>query len=663
MKKHSVFYLITFISTSLFVILNLFDPVIIREHIESRTYDLRLYLRSIVKQQPQLKDIIIVSIDEKSIKEIGRWPWKRDVMASLVNKISGDRPRVIGIDIMFSEKESRETDKKLARAINNAGNVVLAMAFVVPEKNKKSAAQKEIPDFLWDSAFMEVKSVKGILWKKWAIAPERIISPLQDFSRAASLGHVYMHPDGDGTLRWEILYLNYGDDCYPQFSLQVARIALGLGMKDMALYGGSGIQLGNLFITTDISGRVLINYIGKENSFQYISASDVLNNNIPAGYFGNKIILIGTSALATYDLKVTPLSVNMPGVEKNATIVGNILSNNFLGKSPGVIELVITAFTGISLGLILPRLKAVPGAGIGIGMIIFYILLSCYLLIYKSLWINIVYPVSNMFVIFIGLTVAKFFLEEKKARDIKKMFSSYVTERVVNELIKNPDMAKLGGERKEITVLFSDIRDFTSISEKNAPEEVVSTLNEYLGEMTEIIFKWEGTLDKFIGDAILAFWGAPINQENHAELAVKCALNMIKRLEELKHKWISEGKPVLDCGIGINTGEVLVGNVGAEGKKMDYTVIGDHVNLGSRIESLTREYNVNILITEFTLNKIKGLVRAGMLYRISIKGLENVIVKGKENPVTIYEVKSLESGTESEIAGCEGKDIVKKEEK
>jgi len=243
------------------------------------------------------------------------------------------------------------------------------------------------------------------------------------------------------------------------------------------------------------------------------------------------------------------------------------------------------------------------------------------------------------------------------------MFSSYVTEKIVNELIKNPSMAKLGGERREITVLFSDVRGFTSLSEKHSPEEVVSILNEYLGEMAEIVFKWEGTLDKFIGDAILAFWGAPMKQENHAELAVKCALNMVKRLEELQQKWQSEGKSVLDCGIGINTGEVLVGNIGAEGKKMDYTAIGDHVNLGSRVEGLTKKYNVHILITEFTLDKIRGLITAGKLYRTSVKGLEKVVVKGKEQPVAIYEVKGLEQGAESRVKEVEEEKVVVLKEK
>ena len=265
--------------------------------------------------------------------------------------------------------------------------------------------------------------------------------------------------------------------------------------------------------------------------------------------------------------------------------------------------------------------------------------------------LNLIYPLLTVisegtFIISYG-----YFVEEKKAREIRRMFSSYVTERVVNELIKNPELARLGGERKEITVLFSDIMGFTGFSEGHAPEEVVAMLNEYLGAMTEVIFKWEGTLDKFVGDEIVAFWGAPLEQKDHAGLAVRCALDMVRKLEELQRKWKSEGKPVLDAGIGINTGEVVVGNIGAEGKKMDYTVIGDHVNVGARIETLTRKYNTHILITEFTLNRIGNLLTTDSLYRThtSIKGLERVIVKGKERPVEIYEVKSLTSGTVSGI--------------
>jgi adenylate cyclase len=214
-----------------------------------------------------------------------------------------------------------------------------------------------------------------------------------------------------------------------------------------------------------------------------------------------------------------------------------------------------------------------------------------------------------------------------------------------------------------LSILFSDVRGFTTFSETHAPEEVVPILNEYLGAMTEIVFKWEGTLDKFMGDAILAFWGAPLSQENHAELSTRCALNMLKKLEELQKKWRDEGKPVLDAGIGINSGEVLVGNIGAEGRKMDYTVIGDHVNLASRVEGLTRKYEARLLITEFTLHKITEDISAGRISHVEATGREKVIVKGKEKAVTIYEVKSLEHGKPSIITEAEEEKTTRFKEK
>jgi adenylate cyclase len=261
------------------------------------------------------------------------------------------------------------------------------------------------------------------------------------------------------------------------------------------------------------------------------------------------------------------------------------------------------------------------------------------------------------------VTAYRYATEERYAKRIRSMFSSYVTEKIVNELIKNPNLAKLGGERREITVLFSDVRGFTTFSEKHSPEEVVKILNEYLGEMSHIIFKWDGTLDKFVGDEIVAFWGAPVPQDDHAELAIKCTLDMVRRLQELQQKWESEGRVPLYAGFGINTGEVIVGNIGAEGKKMDYTVIGDNVNLGARVEGLTRKYNTDFIITGSTLDKIRGLIAEGKLWRLKVRGLDMVVVKGKAEPVAIYEITSLGKGEQSVIIECEGKEAVKFAEK
>jgi len=643
-KNILLFYIIPFLSTLLFVTLQLFDPDTIREKVEGRLYDLRLSVKELIERKPLSQNIIIVSVDEKSIKEIGRWPWNRDIMAELINKISEGKPKVIGMDIMFSEEENRESDEKLAEAIEDAGNIVLATAFIVPTGQEYDIAEQvthEVPDFLWDAAFMEVRSVKGIPWMEGAVIPESVNLPLEEFSRAASLGHVYTQPDLDGVLRRDIMYVYYGDDCYPSFALQVARIALGIEMKDMVLYGGSKIQLGDEFIDTDIHGRVIINYRGKEHSFVYKSASDVISGKIPPEVFHEKIAFVGTSALATYDQKVTPLSANMPGVEKNANVVENILFNNFIKKSPGLLEIIYILLTGIFLGLILPRSKALPGAASAIGLMVTYVFLSFYLLIYKNLWINITYPVSNMLIIFIAMTVTKFFFEEKKAKEIRLMFSSYVSPKIVEVLINNPDKANLGGERKVVTVLFADLMGFTSLSEKKLPEEVVEFLNEYFKEMTDIIFKWDGTLDKFVGDEIMAFWGAPVDQPDHAERAVRCALDMIDSLSRMQEKWIKEGKDFLNCGIGINTGEVLIGNIGAAGKKMDYTIIGDNVNLASRVEKLTRNYGVKIILTEFTMNYLESMITRELIGHYELRSLEAVKVKGKEKEVEIFALKGM----------------------
>lgn len=640
MKKRALLYLIPLLFTSLFLTLQLFDPPIIRENLESKTYDLRLRLRNILKRQPPPGNIVIVAVDDRSIEELGRWPWSRDVMARLISNISSCGPKVIGVDIMFTERERPETDEKLAEAVRKAGNVVLATAFDVPQE-RKVFSPAETPDFLWDAAFMEVRTQKGIRWKDFAIEAERVTPPLPELAGASTLGHVYTLPDMDGSQRWEILSLLYGEDCYPQFALQVARKALGLPMKEMVLYGGSGVGLGNAFIATDLYGRVVINYRGKERSFSYISASDVVKGRTASESLKNKIVLVGTSALATYDQKVTPFSANMPGVEKNANVVENILLNNFIRKSPGVIELFAIVLSGVLLGVVLPRLRALASALLSTGCIFAYVGVACFLLVSQNIWANLLYPVANMFGIFVSVTAIRFFYEERKAREIRQMFSSYVSPKIVKELIDNPDKTKLGGERRTVTVLFSDVIGFTSLSEKRQPEEVVSLLNEYFQEMAEIIFRWDGTLDKFVGDEIMAIWGAPVEQQNHAELAVRCALDMSDRLTRLQDRWKKRASDVLDVGIGINTGEVLIGNIGAPGKKMDYTAIGDHVNLAARVEKLTRQYGTRILMTENTFGHVEPLISKGSFGHIELRELASAKVKGKEKEVKIFGLKGL----------------------
>lgn len=661
MKNH-FFYIFALCTTVLALLAQWKDPAVIREHLESKTYDLRMRLREQLRPSPRRDDIVIVALDEKSLEEYGRWPWSRTLTASLVQVVSSGRPRVIGIDIFFSEPESRAADAALAAAVKAAGNVVLPVVFSDVVKGT-AAPTAEQNDLLWDAAFMEVKAVAGIPWKKWAIQGMRPLPPRPEIARAAAaLGHVSSHPDMDGVMRWEIFAVKHGDDAYPSLALQIARLAEKLRQEDLGLYGGSNIRFGERFIPVDLSNRVLVNYYGAEGSFPYISAADLLSGRVKSTVLAGKVVLIGTSALATYDQKVSPFSADMPGVEKNATVVENILANRFMRKSPGIVELAVILITAILLSLLLPQLSARTGVIVGFSFMAAYLVAS-EIACLGGVWLSLIYPLSTMVVIVTAQTVSKLLFEEKQSRQIRAMFSSYVTERLVNEMIRNPEMAQLGGQKREITVLFSDVVGFTTYSENHKPEEVVAILNEYLGAMTDIVLKWEGILDKFIGDAIVVFWGAPMKQDDHAERAVRCALEMQERLEQLRQKWEAEGRAPLSSGIGLNSGEAIVGNIGAEGKKMDYTVIGDHVNLGARVEGLTRRYDAKILMTEYTLEKLRPGIAAGKFRGVSILGQERVIVKGKDTPVGIFSLNSLDSLTETVVVECDPEKIVRLTEK
>lgn len=635
------------IITVAFAALTIKNPSIIDEYIETLLVDYRFKIRNFLSSPQIPNDILTVNIDEKSLFEYGRWPWNRRLQAELIENIFRGKPKVVAVDIFYPETESSESDMAFAEVLNkHKDKVVVALGF---EVRKGSRFDGEIEDVLYNHTIPRIENLKYLR----SIEAYRVLLPPEPLASSATFGHVYYLPDRDGKLRWENLYIKYGEEYLPSFALQVARVAKNISLTEMGILGGTGVNLGGFLIPTDEFGRLHINYIGREGSILHISAADVLSNRVRSEIFMDKIVLIGTSAIATYDLKNTPFSANMTGVEKNATVVANIISKNFIKKLPSYVDLLVVLLTGVSALFIGRGQRALSSFIVFFSLTIVIVITNQVVFTYYGTRMNLIYPLLTLLTEGTFIISYRYFVEEKKAKEIRKMFSSYVTETVVNELIKNPEMAKLGGERREITVLFSDISGFTSFSEKNEPEDVVAILNEYLGAMTDVIFRWEGTLDKFIGDAIVAFWGAPIYQPNHAELAIRCALHMIKRLEELQKKWTSEGKTPLSMGIGINTGEVLVGNIGVEGKKMDYTVIGDHVNIGARVESLTREYKTNFLITEFTLNKIRNLVTTGSLGHISIKGLEQVIIKGKERSVQIYEFKSIEHGSKSRIKECE----------
>lgn len=597
------------------------------EVLEEKTLDMRFAVRGTVAPGPET---VIAAIDEQSIKKLGRFPWPRSVWGRVVDRLTEEGAKVIVFDVFFSETENVESDDLFQQAIRRSGRVVLPMVFDLVDADKGSGFTDRKLDFLTSSAYAVIRNDD----QPFSPIKARMVLPtlarLSTF--ATSLAHINMLPDQDGTLRWEVLAIRYHDDFYAPIGLQAARLYLGIAPEELALDYTGSVRLGDRVIPTDDYGRMLINYRGPNHTFPQYSVADILDRTTPAGTFRDKIVLIGATAIGIYDLRVTPVSSNMAGIEKHASVVDNILRKDFIRRSETAVLTLVFVFA-ILFGLALPRLGAGAGAALFLALFVGYLGFVYYLFVAKGIWFSLVYPASALLFGYTSQTAYRFFTEERRARDIRKMFSSYVSKRIVDELIRDPSKAKLGGDRKEITVLFSDIRGFTSFSEKHQPEEVVSLLNEYLGAMTHIVFEHEGTLDKFIGDAIMALWGAPVGQPDHAERACRCALAMIEKLKELQTKWAAEGKHVIDIGIGINTGEMVVGNMGAEGKKMDYTVIGDNVNLGARLESLTRQYNSHIIISEFTYAKVKD--------RVEAKELGSVTVKGKQQPVVVYDLVGM----------------------
>ena len=619
--------------TALFGIVLVADPTTYAL-LEAKLLDVRFKTRGKIAPPPA---VVIAAIDEKSLAKLGRWPWSREVHARLVDALAKADAAVIAYDVIFPESE--RNDPRFARAIRESGNVVLPMALDFEKQ------APPLPDpILENSAIASVEDAE--LFKQFAptMSGGVLTVPVKGLKESAmSLGHINMFPDDfDGTLRWEHLLLGYDNALYPSLGLRCAAAFLGIPAEKLTVRATQGVRVGKTFVPTDHYGRMPINYYGPGQTFRHISIADILDGTAGKSDLENRIVFIGATAIGIYDLRVTPFSAAMPGVEKHASVAASILENRFIKRASRLQDLLFLIIPGILLAFALSRQRLAWGAITSLAGLVVIGVCGYMLFARLGLWINLACPLSNVVVMFMSVTAWNYAFEERYARRIRAMFSSYVTQTIVNELINNPDMARLGGEKREITVLFSDVKGFTTFSEKNSPEQVVAILNEYLGAMTDVVLRWEGTLDKFIGDAIVVFWNAPVTRENHAELAMRCALDMLHRLEELREKWEREGKPALSCGIGINTGEAVVGNIGAEGKKMDYTVIGDQVNLGARVESLTRRFDTDILITESTLTALQPVLDAGRMGHVSIRGMQRVIVKGKDQPVSVYGVQGTD---------------------
>jgi adenylate cyclase len=642
--------------------------------VEVRLYDLHFKLRG---TQHQTADrVVIVAIDEKSLATLGRWPWPRSLMADLVRKLSADGARVIAIDVLLSEPEASgdlraashlserlralglsgtaadsavqrelddfaraaDHDRQLAEAIRDSGRVILPIVFEVgPDRSGPPPEPSGAP---FKSALVSFRhrDERGLYPPPAARSATPPIAPLS--AVAQTLGHVTMLADLDGTTRWEAVVFEDRGHYYPSLAVQAVRLANGVEPTQLTLDFGRTLTVGSVAVPLDPRDRMLIDYAGPGGTFRHLSAVDLLTGKVPPDAVRDRIVFVGATAAGTYDLRVTPTSPIMPGVEKHANVAANILSGRFL-RRPDWVELVELAgilLLPLMLAWLLPRLR--PAVSVAAVALVWAILFGFVHFAFRAgLWLPVVYPTLALGLTFVGITVYRLLTEERQRLWTKRAFQQFVSPEVVERLMDNPAALQFGGEIRNLTVLFSDIRDFTTYTERHEPQDVVQMLREYLTRMVDQVLAQQGTLDKFIGDGVMAVFGAPVPLTDHAERACRAALGMMKELEMLRARWEAEGREPFRIGIGINTGDMMVGNLGSE-QLFDYTVAGDGVNVGARVESLNKEFKTttSIIISETTYLAAQDV--------LEVRRLGETTVKGKSRPIVVYELLGIREATE-----------------
>jgi len=678
----------------------LFDFV---SRLELDSLDTRFQLRGRTQPDPR---IVIVDIDQHSQEVLGRWPFPRFYLARLLDTLRNDGARVVAFDVTFSkpdetgkpleslsadladlqkrgapispvvrdaiERKKLEYayDQQFAEAIQRFGGVVLGNYFLYTEADLRGVTDESLKHYADLISFFPFPQVRpqssatgttdrlGLIQKyadlgllpKGAEANSDVLTAAIASEKGSS-GFFNVVIDPDGVVRQACLALPYGRDpdrsgwdIYASVDMQALRLFLGVRDQDMVLnYGKAGvasIEFGkDLVVHPDDVSRMRVNFRGPARTYPYVSFADAVQQKFAPGTFKNKLVLVGASATGLGDLRATPYGgLDFPGVEIHANMVDNILNRSFLtrGAKQVLTDLGWIFLFGIPLGIWLAVVQ--PR-----WMVLGFVLLAPFVgIIYWAFlhgwWLNFIVPALFTLVPNVSLVALyRVLIEEQEKRKVRGAFQQYVSPEVIRRLLSDPERVK--PRKTPVTVLFSDIRGFTSISEKLDAQELADLLNNYLTEMTRIIFRNQGTLDKYIGDAVMAIWGAPFHEPGHAKRCCEAAINMLGRLEVLQQEWRARGQPVLEIGIGINTGVASVGNMGSA-LRYGYTAMGDAVNLASRLEGLNKEYGTRIIISESTraaLENGQALVRE----------LDLIRVKGKMEPVTIYELMRVETEAEN----------------
>ncbi|WP_456402633.1 CHASE2 domain-containing protein [Persephonella sp.] len=614
MVKIKIFIL--FIIFFLFLFFYVFKPPAVVKFVNNLE-DVKFSLKNLfgVYSEP-FNDLVVVSVDEKSINEFGRWPWDRKITGELIKKLHYSK--VVGLDIVFSEKSNKDSDKFLSDVIYQNGNVVSGFFF---RDHATQQISDEIIDLLEDCSITRYK-----LKSEYVGLPEfyYIESNIPEILESSiSCAFFNIKPDLDGIYRHYPTVFIFEGMLFPSLAVQLIKFYLDKEIiLELDRFGIKKLQIGDINIRENY---IRLNFYENVNS---VSASDVLNGLIPEEFFKDKIVLIGITEMGVYDVRPTPVDPLMPGVFLHYTAVSNILNGDFI-RSSKTFDILFT-FAVLMVVFILSFIKKLKYR-MPFHLIVLSIpfVIPLYFFIEEKLWLVTVYPFMFSFLYIIILEIVQYFRVDSQTRELKYAFSKYLSPDIVEQIVKNPEKLGLGGEEKEITVLFADIRNFTAITEKLNSHEIAKLLNIYFDGMTEVVLKNKGLLDKYIGDAVMAVFNAPINLPDHPDKGCETALEMIKKLSNINKKLKKENLPQINIGIGINTGSAVIGNLGSS-IRFEYTAVGDTVNLASRLESLNRIYGTDIIVSEFTVNKCKK--------KFLFRKLDKVIVKGKELPVEIYEL-------------------------
>jgi len=626
-------------------------------------YDLKFNISIAGREKKKINDVVIIDLDEKSIQKLGRYSsWPIAYYGEIVNYISEGGAKAIAFDMFFTEADSLSSDivsyytndvsKKLnldkediysvikslntekifADALQNS-NITTLGAF--DNYFRDDLKQIELPQNMLQ---IPIENFSYLPKMKQITNPNLPIKTLSD--KAHRIGFAHISPDDDGTTRhYEPMFI-YDSLLVANFSFQLVLDALEIDSISFTqsyckLYSKNGEKID---IPIDEEGRTYLNFYSGKKAFRYISFSDIIQKRIPQKYFKDKIVFVGSSAIGLHDLKTIPIDLNYPGVELHATFVNNALNNEFIHLVDKKLQIILLIILIVISFYLFSRFN-ITWTVISFPLVLLGAFLFDYFLFTThSLLINFGLVIYFSTTSFIAIVLYRYKTELQEKMKVKKTFGHYLPSSIMNEMLNNPEKLRLGGEYKNVTALFTDIKGFTSISENVEPSELTKFLKEYMTELTSSVFNNEGMLDKYIGDAIVALFGVPLGLENHAQKACIAAIEMRKLSHKISAKFsnIEQFKDLV-TRIGINTGDMITGNMGSE-QLFDYTGIGDNMNLAARLEALNKYYNSEILISEATKNELSD----EFIYR----EIDNVAVKGKEKGVRIFELVDLVSNLE-----------------